>query len=99
MKYTITIDDIKAYLATLAPDDEAAQTIGGSCLVERALEHKYHQEFRVGWTGFVRVHGPETSEVGTEITRVIYQFDDIPDRHVTRAEVEAHIPALAVDVQ
>jgi len=96
-KPEITVEDIKAYLATLAPDAEAGTAHDTElCLVARALKHKYGETFYVGAFSFWSV-GPELFQQPQEIAVIVEQFDEIDDensRPVTRAEVEAAMPQL-----
>lgn len=99
MDYSITIPDIKRYLASLKPEDPAGDTTSSTaCLVAQAIQHKYGaREVRVAHYGFA-IGGTQYPIEEEEVSGVIWDFDILPGQFPTRAEVEQAIPSLKQEV-
>lgn len=96
-EYTITIDDIKGYLATFGPND----TVGlcrdsTSCLVSRALNWKYGTKFEASHDSFATWHSTENIPTTPDIRQVVIDFDKIGPygAEITRKQVEESIEQL-----
>lgn len=94
MTYSVTIRDIKDFLASLAPDESVGHPgKGWSCLVSNALKHKYKKEFIVGLTEF-GTSEEELNPLTDDIKVVVDKFDNFFVEFVTRAQVEEAMPEL-----
>ena len=96
-EYTITIPDLKQYLAGLGEDDTAGICRDStSCLLARALSWKYGGKFEASHLSFATWHSSVNHLVSEDIQKVILAFDKIGPygSEVTRKQVEQSIPAL-----
>lgn len=74
----ITLEEVKAYLATLEPDQKAGIRYNSyGCLVARALKHKYKVLFSVGVAGLIPVETDELDacDVSPEIADILIDHD------------------------
>lgn len=106
----ITLQDIRAYLDSLAPDQSCG--IPGrprACLVEKALEHKYPgEQFHVNSADARPLRGVDGTyptdsadfSFSDEVRRVVSAFDQLAieenpqNKTVTRQRAEDAIPEL-----
>lgn len=99
MEYEITIADIQAYLASLAPTDTVGDTkTTTNCLVARALARKYGETFDVGYKSFTRDGSTAPYPIDELVSRIIHEFDALGsgvNQYPTRGQVEQAIPVLA----
>jgi len=98
-KYSITIPEIRAYLATLKPDATAGIVANAeSCLVARALDHKYGQEMFLVYTHeFTTLNAEDTIDpLPDEIFVIVRTFDGlgVNQEEISRRTVEEAIPQL-----
>lgn len=96
-EYTLSIENIKQYLSSLAPN--AAVGVPGSlhsCLAANALCYKYSKPFSTGYTTFDPMDGTY-NEFSPDVTEVIVQFCRLDRAFPTREEVEQAIPVLKGD--
>lgn len=107
MKFTITMRDLKAYVAQLAPEDEVGecQDMYG-CLVAEAAHWKYpnrtakvHADNRhVTLDPINSQAASETVDLSPDVTAAAFRFDNWMDTHdsdrPTKAEIEEYMPEL-----
>lgn len=95
--YTITLEDLKQYLAEFGPDDTVGVSRDStSCLLARALNRKYGIKFEMSHDSFSPWHSIENFETTHDIRHVVIAFDAIAPHgaEVSRKQVEAAIPQL-----
>lgn len=101
--HKITIQDIRSYLASLAPDQSCGTPARPrACLVEKALEYKYPGEvFLVNSdAAWSLERGATTFSLQEDVTGVVLSFDTLAPKDnptnisITRQQVEDAIPSL-----
>ena len=100
--YTVSLEDVKTYLSTLAPDEVCGETNSYStCLVACALNHKYQDtgtKFGVLYEcAFPLPRGVHSEiEITQQVEHVARLFDCMHEdmRPVSRKDVEKWLPDL-----
>lgn len=105
---TITLNDLKSYVAQLAPEDMVGECASFThCLVANAAKWKYPEHYAkvrfdnrtVSIAGAVSNNPPEVVELTPDVTNIALKFDDWEKmqqgKHSpTKAELMEYMPEL-----
>lgn len=101
--YTITVEDIKAYLSTKQDDERVGVTVEGDrCLAANTLKHKYPGVYvGVAWYNTGSQIGDTFIDFPEDVTMVANTFDSMqrPEDSdigtpITKAELRERLPEL-----